>query len=212
MGNPDWFRKTTWTAQDRDDFFAHLQRSHKQNRVQYLKIQAYHLYETATLEAIEAALELTNLALTEYPQKTFLAELYEQKAVCLNILGNLQEAENAFRLAFDSMRAVPNVKPNTQFSFGLFVIEHKINRLYKEAIMVLDEFTDRLEFPFIEYYYYGIHAVILNREGSSVEAKILAIKALQAFEKEHSGFSRHPKVGLVNRPSRIIHSELQRLV
>jgi tetratricopeptide (TPR) repeat protein len=212
MSNQDWFRKTTWTAQDQGDFFAHLKRSHNQNRAQYLKIQAHSLYETASLETIKAALELINLAITEYPQRIFLAEMYEQKAKCLNKLGNLQDAESAFQLAFDSMRAIPNIKPSTQFSFGLFVIEHKISRLYKEAIMVLDEFTDRLEFPFIEYYYYGIRAVILNREGNGIEAKSIAIKALQASEKEHSGFSRHPGVGLVNQPNEIIHSELQRLV
>jgi hypothetical protein len=212
MSKADWCRRTTWTGQDYDDFFTHLRRCHKQNRTQYLKIQAYHLYETASYTTLEAALELIDLALTEYPQRIFLAGLYELKAKCQNKLGNLQEAENAFQLSFISMRAVPNIRPNTQFSFGLFVIEHKISRLYAESINLLDEFTGRLIFPISEYYYYGIRAVLLKLDGKGVEAKPFAIRAIQATEKEYSGLPRHPKVGLINQPDEILQSELLRLI
>ena len=67
MNNHMWYRKTTWTANDREDFFARLKRSRKTSRGQYLKIQAYHLYETNSPIEIKAALELTELALAEYP-------------------------------------------------------------------------------------------------------------------------------------------------
>ncbi|MBL8078391.1 MAG: hypothetical protein JNM55_10555 [Anaerolineales bacterium] len=211
MSNQEWFRKTTWTESDKEDFFARLKRSRKSSRVQYLKIQAYHLYETNRLKEISAALELNNLALEEHPERIHQAQLLEQKAECLNKLGKVDEAEENFLLALQAMREVPNVKPNVPFSFGLFVIEHKINRLHKEALQVLDEFNDMksgIIFPTTEYYFYGIKAIILHREGNSKEAEPLAQKAMAASEKQVSGFSRHPKVGLVSKTENMLYNEL----
>ena len=211
MSNQEWFRKTTWTESDREDFFAHFKRSRKTSRVQYLKIQAYHLYETNRLKEISAALELNNLALEEYPEHIYQAQLLEQKAECLNKLGKIDEAEENFLLALEAMREIPNVKPNVQFSFGLFVIEHNISRLYKEALMILDEFKDIGDgkvFPITEYYFYGLKAIVLHREGNIKEAKHLALKAITASEKQYSGFSRHPKVGLVNKKEDMFYNEL----
>ncbi len=211
MSNQEWFRKTTWTENDSEDFFAHLKRSRKTSRVQYLKIQAYHLYETNRLKEISAALELANLALDEYPERIYLAQLFEQKAECLNKLGKVKEAEEIFLLALQAMREVPNVKPNVQFSFGSFVIEHKISRLHKEVLMILDEFNDignGIILPSTEYYFYGIKAIILNREGNLKEAKPFAQRAMAAAEKQVSGFSRHPKVGLVNKTEGMFYNEL----
>jgi tetratricopeptide (TPR) repeat protein len=211
MSNQEWFRKTRWTDSDREDFFAHLKRSRKTSRVQYLTIQAYHLYETNRLKEISAALELNNLALEEYPERIYQAQLLEQKAECLNKLGKVSEAEGNFLLALQAMREVPNVKPNVPFSFGAFVIERKISRLYKEVLRILDEFNEMKNgtvFPITEYYFYGIKAIILNREGISKEAKPLAQKALAASEKQFSGFSRHPKVGLVNKTEEMLYNEL----
>jgi hypothetical protein len=77
---------------------------------------------------------------------------------------------------------------------------------------MLDEFTGSLIFPIIEYYYCGIRAVLLNLDGKRIEAKPFAIKAIQAAGQEHSGLSHHPKVGLVNQPNEILHSELLKVV
>ena len=211
MSNQEWFRKITWADSDREDYFAHLKRSRKSSRDQYLKIQAYYLYETNRLKEISAALELTNLALREDPKRIFLAELLEQKAKCLNKLGDVKEAEENFLLALQAMREVQNVKPNVPFSFGTFVIEHRISRLYKEVLLILDEFIDSkhgIVFPITEYYFYGIKAIILNREGYFKESTPFAQQAITASHKQHSGLSRHPKVGLVNKMADVFYNEL----
>jgi tetratricopeptide (TPR) repeat protein len=211
MANPDWFRKTTWTETDRVDFWSHLERSRKTSRCQYLKIQAHHLFATNSHKEIVTALKLINLALTEYPERIFLAELFELKAKCLNKLGNLQEAEKNFILAFNAMRIIPNVKPNAPVSYGLFVIEHKLSRLYPEVLKILNEFIDTnsgLTFPITEYYFYGIQAVILFRNGDFEEAKSFAVMAIIASTKRHSGFNRHPTVGLVILPDVELYKEL----
>jgi len=46
----DWFRKTTWSADDERDFRAHLKRARVDRRPQYLRIQAAHLLENGLPE------------------------------------------------------------------------------------------------------------------------------------------------------------------
>jgi tetratricopeptide (TPR) repeat protein len=215
MSNQDWYRKTNWTKRDKEDFFKHLEQSRKSTRVQYLKIQAYYLYETKRLNEISAALELNNLALSENPESIFLAEIFEQKALCLNKLGKFDDAEENFLLAFQAMREFPNIKPNVPFTFGVFVIENNISRLYKKVIEILNEFDEMksgIVLPVTEYYFYGIKAIILNREGDFVSSKPFAQKAISASEKKYSGFSRHPKVGLVDETENSLYIELVSIV
>ena len=156
-------------------------------------------------------MELNNLALSENPESIFLAQIFEQKALCLNKLGKLDDAEENFLLAFQAMREFPNVKPNVQFTFGIFVIENNINKLYKKVMEILDEFDEMksgIVFPVTEYYFYGIKAIILNREGDFVTSKPLTQKAIAASEKQYSGLSRHPKVGLVDETGNLFFNEL----
>ncbi|PKN98604.1 MAG: hypothetical protein CVU43_16020 [Chloroflexi bacterium HGW-Chloroflexi-5] len=211
MSNLDWYRKTTWTDSNKDDFFAHLNRSRNSSRCQYLKIQAIYLFQTRRFKEVSASLVLVNLALDEYPEWHFQAELLGQKAECLNYLGNLDLAEENFIFALNAMRDFPNVQPNVPISFGLFVIEHKIDRLHKEVLQVLDEFNDLekgIVFPISIYYYFGIKAIIFHREGNLSEAKLLAQIAVTESEKLYSGLSRHPHVGLVNDKEDLFHKEL----
>jgi len=211
MKNREWFRKTTWTESDREDFFAHLERSRKTSRAQYLRIQALYLYETKSLNEIEVALELCNLALVDYSEQVELASVLGQKAMCFNKLGKLQEAEETFFLAIGAMRAFRHMRPQVPFSFGLFVIEHKISRLYQEVLMILDEFesiTDGIVFPSTVYYFCGIKAIILYRENYPKEARLYATEAIKASEKQYSGLSRHPKFGLVTTRGDAFYKEL----
>ncbi len=41
----EWFRRTTWTKEDQEDFFGHLGRSRTQ-APQYVRIQALYLEKT----------------------------------------------------------------------------------------------------------------------------------------------------------------------
>lgn len=214
MSNQEWFRKKTWTDIDREDFFAHLQRCRKSNRDQYLKIQGHYLYETNRMKEIKAALDLTNLALSDNPKRIYLAELLELKANCLNKFEKIKEAEENLLLALQTLREFPYVKPNVPFSFGVFVIERKICRLYKEVLLILDEFIDinhGIVFPTTEYYFFGIKAIIINREGNFKESLPFARKAIAASQKQYSGLSRHPEVGLVNKRTDTLYNELIRI-
>ena len=68
MGRYDWYRKTTWTEQDRSEFWLRLNRSRNDfNKAQYLRIQALTLEETGVEANIHASMELLDGRLADYP-------------------------------------------------------------------------------------------------------------------------------------------------
>lgn len=211
MGKLDWYRRTTWTENDCYDFFSHLNRCRKDNRAQYLRIQAYSLSETNQLQEISAALDLINLALKEEKYEFEQAGLLNLKAECLNKQGNIREAEECFNLAIQELKNHAEYREVIAFSFGLFVIQHKIMRLYRKAIMILDEFVNlktTLLFPSTVYTYFGIEAIIYHRTLKRKVSKRFAKIAIEASKLTYSGLPRHPDVGLVTNKDDFFYSEL----
>jgi len=214
MGNKDWFRKTTWSSEDKDDFFIRLNRAREYNRAQYLRVQAHHLEETGTKVAIDGALELLEIVIAKYPAKIELANAYYQRATCLEKLDRHEEALIAYRESFTAIREQPNVRPNSPLRFGVFAVKYDWSDLYKEVLEVFEEFIDvgNLRFPKTEYYYFAVMAIISDYFGRKVEANEYAVAALAASRKKHSGFAYHPDVGLVETPDEDIDKKLRRIV
>ena len=50
----DWYRRKTWTKRDEKEFFGKLGRATKDNRAQYLRVQARELIETEGKLQLEA--------------------------------------------------------------------------------------------------------------------------------------------------------------
>ncbi len=91
MSKPEWFRRSTWTDHDRDEFNARLKRCRGAgSKAQYLRIQACHLAE-AGLHA--NAIELLDCLIMELPERMELANAHLQKAKSLVVLG-LQQANS----------------------------------------------------------------------------------------------------------------------
>ncbi len=215
MGNIEWYRKTSWTENDRADFFIHLNRCRKENRAQYLRIQAYHLSETNQSREISAAYDLVNLALKEEKFKFEHAGLFEFKADCLNKLGHIREAEECFNLAIQELKKNSQYDLITPFSFGLFVIQHKIKRLYRKAILVIEEFINletTLIIPSTIYFYYGIKAIIYYRTVRRKKGKEFAKIAIEASKLSYSGLPRHPDIGLVTEKEDFFYTELLSII
>lgn len=107
MASDDWFRRTSWTDDDRTDFSVRLQRARKFNRPQYLRIQAVHL---AGAGNHVAALELLDRFLHLYDHGIDLAQAQLQRAESLLATGNEFDAINAFRASLDAERKWPFYK------------------------------------------------------------------------------------------------------
>src|SRR5258708_1677279 len=110
MRNPEWFRRSTWTDQDREEFDAQLKRCRSASKkAQYLRIQAIHLAE-AGLHA--AAIELLDQLFVKFPERIELTSAYLQKAESFAFLGQTEPAIREFRLALQAERDFPNVRTN----------------------------------------------------------------------------------------------------
>ena len=209
MGRDEWFRRKTWTEQDRVDFFNHLKKARRtSSRAQYLRIQAHHLQEA---DKPSVALELLDYLFKEFPERAELAIAYLQKAQCLEVMGRVDEVIQAFQDSLKAERNYKNVRTDAPLDFGMFVIRHQRTELYGEAARALEEFPDLVTFPYQAYQYHAIQAVIAQARGDISEAREHAKQAILASTKDHSGFRYHAKVGLVKAVEPKIERMLKRI-
>ena len=193
MSKTQWFRRTTWSDADREDFNARLKRS-RSSKAQFLRLQALHL---AKAGHHHGAIELLDRLFEEFPDKIQLAQSHAQKAESLAKLGQTQAAVEEYRAALQAERDFPNVKTNVWLDYGWFVLEKQLSQLYEEVGAVLEEFRDEggLKFPAIEYRYATIQALLAETRGEKSAARNFAKMALAEAAKDHSGLRYHATVG-----------------
>ena len=208
MKKREWFRRTTWTDDDREDFDAHLKRSSDSNKAQYLRIQAYHLGEVGNQEG---AIELLDRLFAEFPDKAQLAQAHEQKGISLSRLGRIEAAIEEFRAALQAERDFPNVATSAWINFGWLVVEKQLTDLYDEVSRVLQEFRDEsgLKFPATEYRYATVQALLADAKGDHVVASGFAKLALAEAGKLHSGLKYHSGLGLVGSERTVFEKRLR---
>lgn len=214
MKQKDWFRRTTWTKQDNQDFFSRLKRARENNRVQYLLIQASCLEDTGNQKYIVGALDLIEIAINQYPYPIYLERAYQQKANCLERVGKLDDALIAYRNAFIARRNKPNIRTDAPLKFGMYAVRHNRHDLYREVLSVFQELVNRndISFPVEHFMFYSTTAIIADHFHEKEKARQCAQKALDAESKTYSGLVRHPTVGLVKRPDKEIENKLQRIL
>jgi tetratricopeptide (TPR) repeat protein len=211
MASDDWYRKETWSNTDREEFNTRLRRARKNNRAEYLRIQACHLAEA---DLHSAALELLENCLNDYPENTQATAVHFQCAECLAAIGDFEAAIAAFCESLDAERNRPNIRTNAWLSYPFFVMEHELEDRYEEAAEILKEFysDEELSFPVEKYEFFAVTALLADHSGDAETARLLATTALAEAEEQHSGFRYHPKVGLVKSPNESIHDRLLKIV
>jgi len=206
----DWFRRKTWTPQDREEFFARLRRSRGAfYKAQYARIQAYELLTTRTPDAYRAALELLDMILGEWRESSQLASVYDHRAECFLGLGDVPLAVDSYRQVFQTQRVHKSWLTNAHLDFGWLVATTPLPDLYDEALAVLGEFSHGMGFPVNRYRASTIHALILDARGQREQAQGYARNALQEEAARHSGFRYHATLGLVDSPDERVHERLQ---
>src|SRR5262249_18363839 len=211
MSKTEWFRRTTWSDADREDFNARLKRSRGAgNKAQYLRLQALHLAEAGH---DEGAIELPDRLFAEFPDSIDIAQAHAQKAESLAKIGQTETAIDEYRAALQRERDFPNVRTNAWLDFGWFVLEKELSVLYDEVARVLEEFREEggLKFPAIEYRYAAIQALLAEARGEKSRAREFARQALAEAAKEHSGLRYHPTAGLVGSERNTFASRLRAL-
>lgn len=211
MSETEWFRRTTWSDADRENFNARLRRSRgAANKAQYLRIQAGHLADAGHHAP---AIELLDRLFAEFPQRIELARAHAQKAESLAHLRQTEAAIQEYRAALQTERDLPNVRTNAWLDFGWLVVERQLTDYYDEVSQVLREFRDErgLKFPAIEYRYAAIQALLADYRGDKARAREFARSALAESGKDHSGLRYHPTVGLVGSERNTFQERLRTL-
>jgi tetratricopeptide (TPR) repeat protein len=114
-GRNDWYRKTTWTSDDAQDFFANLDRSGTDiHRAKYLKIQALTLKDE---NHFHEALGLAELAIEKFPNRE-TTQMRKLRADCLWALGLRAEAAEAYRSAFEAQREQRSIDCHVGLAFA----------------------------------------------------------------------------------------------
>ncbi len=209
MADDSWFRRRTWTSDDQAAFFARLRRSRGgSNKAQYCRIQAYELQQANNYQA---AVELLELVMTEWPGDAEKAAVYHQKAKCLEGLGNFAGALAAYQQAFDAQREQPGYRTETHLGFGWLVAMTPYPELYDHAISALNEFALQSAFPVQCFKDAAIRAVIADAIGSRERAARFARIALAEAARIHSGYARHATLGFVAGVDRELAERLSQI-
>lgn len=207
MNRHDWFRRTTWTNRDRDEFNEKLNRCKRDNKAQYLRIQSVHLAESGNYHS---AIELLDRISNEFPEQTQLAQTFVQKAECYAKLDKMDLTVQNYRLALQVEREFPNVKTNAWVDYPCFIVDRRLTDLYDEALSVLASNSDEssMAFPITRYRYFVARSLIADAQGDRLASRECAIKALAEETAEHSGFRYHPELGLVGTEAKKYHKSL----
>jgi tetratricopeptide (TPR) repeat protein len=203
----DWFRKNTWTDDDRDDFEKRLRRARRSSRGQYLRIQATHLADAGHNAA---ALGLLERMLAEYPDQVQRAQAQLQQAQCYICMGQHSDAVRAFREALDAERKFPQVRTRAKFEFPLFVAMTRMHEAFAEALQVTNEAECEIALPRDRFELAAARSLIARTLQDHQSAKAHALAALAAASEARSAFAHHPTVGLVPEDHALI-PELRRI-
>ena len=205
MSRDDWFRNEEWDAVTEARFNQKLGRA--RNKSQYLRVQAGYLAKSYP----SAALALLNryFALGDNFES---AQAFFDQAEAYITMGALDDALRSLEKALQREREFPNFGTNAWSRYALLVAEKKLDHLYENALQVLRDARRRaLVFPVQGFLWNAAFALIANDRGQRKDATASAVKALEYADLTHSGFSRHPDVGLVGANYNDLKAKLQQI-
>lgn len=171
----DWYRRTTWTKIDEEEFFKKLNRAWKDSRAQYLRIQASYLIETKLKKNLNAAEKLLNLILTEYPEERFdLSMIYLELGEIHYHRKDYEKALEFYKKSMDHEKVFPNLITTSYLNYSKTVVLLRKFKKYDEVyeLLINKIKIDTIKFPYIEYITYSILSIISKHNGDLENAQI----------------------------------------
>jgi len=103
-----------------------------------------------------------------------------QKAQCLEALGNISQAKDAYLLSLTAEDTPSGVKTTAPLDFAMFVARHSVSELYDKAIETLTQDNIKMLtlFPAGQYQACAALAIIADERSNKREARNFAQKAL----------------------------------
>lgn len=205
MGRDDWYRNEKWTPEIEAAFFVKLGRA--RDKQQYLRIQAGHLVKSHPY----VALELLEQVFT-FPYRLSDATAYCAKAEAHITLRDITAAIEAYEAALVCEANHPFSRTNACLDLPILIVRHSLTARYPQVLQILEDHSQDVLFPFQAFHWNCALAIVSEHLGEHEEATNAANRALDAASKKHSGFSRHPKVGLVNSEDSDLIHRLEKII
>ena len=211
----DWYRRSTWTEEDQQAFFARLMQSQSAfHKAQYARIQAQTLQETGEKSHLEAARALYGFILREYPHEESQQLLaHVGKAECAAELGDREATIEAIFGALSAHRSHPRWHASALLSAGRVAVRDRLTEAYHALDAALSDLMRRRAFslPVDLYTACYVLAFITDHLGDRPRAQSYAQAALRAMAMSDSNVRRLPQMGLVRQPSPVIYERLRHL-
>src|SRR5262245_26694906 len=124
MARDDWFRRTTWSEHDREEFLRRNRRSRGDFRkAQYVRVQAVTLCATEDPSLVRAALDLlVEQYFPFYVHCPDCAGAYCCAAECCELLGRVDEAVEFYRTALLRERRLSST--TAPYALAKLAVEH----------------------------------------------------------------------------------------
>jgi len=194
----EWYRRTTWTKVDEEEFFAKLKRARQGSRPQYLMIQASTLTGTTDPVLLDAAEFLILKLLADYPDNKF------ERSSSLGLLGDIyryrQQYDTAisyYKNAIDFEKEYPQVQTGVFLEFAELVVKLDKREYFDFVEQTLSEKQEEYPFPLYKYKIFSLLAIINKIRGNTEVADRFAERADEYAAAKTSGFRYHPSVGIV---------------
>ncbi|MDR1315738.1 MAG: tetratricopeptide repeat protein [Spirochaetales bacterium] len=201
----DWYRKTTWTPEEENEFFSKLKRSQKFNRPQYLRIQASTLNDTNDTELLIVALKLVEKYFNEYPDDKFdRSPAFKLKGDIYYKMGKYDSALENYKNAIDFERIYPQIKTDAYLNYSELVIQLNKTDLFGNVEILLLKRAKELDFPKDKYVKNAILSIIYKHKNNMEKSDYYKTLAEEAANAENSDFRWHKKSGLVNKRNKLL--------
>lgn len=195
----DWYRCQTWSKTDEENFFIKLNRAKKDNRAQYLKIQAVELVETKDLKLLDVAETLLQKMLIDYPgEKIFRAEALRTLGDIYKIRNDYDKAISYYKEALDFEKKFPETETNAYLGYSELVIKTNLTSLFPKVERILKKQEPELFLPEEKYKVYCMLAILSKYRNLPKKAGQYAKLAEENAGAKKSGLRYHKDLGLVD--------------
>ena len=194
----EWYRKKSWTENDKEHFFTKLKRARKDNRAEYLRIQAVELIETDKPKLLEVAESLLTQMLNEYPDEDFsIGSAFDSLGDIYRKQDKTEKAIEFYKNAVDFEKKYPNMKTQAYLGYSELIIKtDKTDKFDFVKKIILERFNE-VFIPIERYKTASILSIIYHRQNYLELSEKYAQIAERNANKETSGLRYHKYLGIV---------------
>jgi hypothetical protein len=198
----DWFRKETWSEEDKEHFFEKLGRAREWGRPQYVRIQIV----TFDMIGLEKNIDGVSELLEYYMEHYFGLESDLSNSQITTITAKLallvkdsKKALSIYKSILDLEDKKPNLQTDTYLEYADVIIFSKKKDMYSDLYQIILSRLKWAVFPIQKFSAYSYLAFLDKSFGNEESFENYLQLANLEKDKTDSGFAFHKKLGLVKK-------------